>query len=32
MEFPGLDHGGSGNTDQGGKPGLVAEELSRFFR
>jgi pimeloyl-ACP methyl ester carboxylesterase len=31
VEFPGLGHGGSGNTDRGGKPELVAQELRRFF-
>lgn len=31
IEFPGLGHGGSGNTDQGGQPGRVAQELRRFF-
>ncbi len=31
VEFPGLDHGASGNTDRGGKPELVARELRRFF-
>lgn len=31
VEFPGVGHGGSGNTDRGGKPELVAQELRRFF-
>lgn len=31
VDFPGLDHGGSGNTDRGGKPALVAQELRRFL-
>ncbi len=31
VEFPGLDHSGAGNTDRGGKPGLVAAELRGFF-
>ena len=31
VEFPGLDHGASGNTDRGGKPERVAQELRRFF-
>jgi hypothetical protein len=31
VEFAGLDHGGSGNTDLGGKPARVADELRRFF-
>lgn len=31
IEFPGLGHGGSGNTNRGGKPERVAEELRRFF-
>ena len=34
IEFPGLDHGGSSdpsNTNRGGKPKLVAQELRRFF-
>lgn len=34
VEFPGLDHGGSSdvsNTNRGGKPELVAQELRRFF-
>jgi pimeloyl-ACP methyl ester carboxylesterase len=31
MEFTGLGHGGSGNTDRGGKPERVAQELRRFF-
>lgn len=31
IEFPGLDHGASGNTDRGGQPERVAQELRRFF-
>jgi pimeloyl-ACP methyl ester carboxylesterase len=34
MEFPGLDHGGAcdvSNTNRGGKPELVAQELRQFF-
>jgi pimeloyl-ACP methyl ester carboxylesterase len=31
VEFAGLDHGGSGNTDRGGQPELVAEQLRGFF-
>jgi pimeloyl-ACP methyl ester carboxylesterase len=31
IEFPGLGHGGAGNTNRGGKPELVAQELLRFF-
>src|SRR5918992_2639777 len=31
IEFPGLGHGGSGNTNRGGKPQRVAQELCRFF-
>lgn len=31
VEFAGLDHGGSGNADLGGKPERVADELRRFF-
>jgi len=31
VEFPGVGHGGSGNTDRGGKPELVAQALRRFF-
>ena len=31
IEFPGLNHGASGNTNRGGKPERVAEELRRFF-
>lgn len=34
IEFPGLDHGGSSdasNTNRGGKPDVVANELRRFF-
>jgi pimeloyl-ACP methyl ester carboxylesterase len=34
IEFPGLDHGGSSdnsNTNRGGQPELVAQELRRFF-
>jgi pimeloyl-ACP methyl ester carboxylesterase len=31
IEFPGLNHGASGNSNRGGKPERVAEELRRFF-
>lgn len=31
IEFPGLNHGASGNTDRGGQPKRVAQELRRFF-
>lgn len=31
IEFPGLDHAGSWNTDRGGDPEPVAQELRRFF-
>ena len=31
IEFPGLGHGSSGNTNRGGKPERVAQELRRFF-
>jgi hypothetical protein len=31
IEFPGLGHGASGNTDRGGQPEGVAQELRRFF-
>jgi pimeloyl-ACP methyl ester carboxylesterase len=31
IEFPGLDHAASGNSDRGGQPQLVADELRRFF-
>ena len=34
IDFPGLDHGGSSdasNTNRGGHPELVAQELRRFF-
>lgn len=31
IEFPGLNHGSSGNTDRGGQPEKVAQELRRFF-
>ena len=30
-EFPGLNHGASGNANRGGKPKLVAQALRRFF-
>jgi pimeloyl-ACP methyl ester carboxylesterase len=30
-EFTGLNHGGSGNTNRGGRPEQVAQELRRFF-
>lgn len=31
VEFPGLDHAASWNTDRGGNPEPVAQELRRFF-
>lgn len=31
IEFPGLGHGATGNTDRGGQPVRVAQELHRFF-
>jgi hypothetical protein len=31
VEFSGLGHGATGNTDSGGKPELVARALSQFF-
>jgi pimeloyl-ACP methyl ester carboxylesterase len=31
IEFPGLHHGASGNTNRGGQPKRVAHELRRFF-
>ena len=31
VEFPGLNHSSTWNTDIGGKPQLVARELQRFF-
>jgi len=31
VEFPGLNHSSTWNTDRGGKPELVAQELRRFF-
>jgi pimeloyl-ACP methyl ester carboxylesterase len=31
VEFPGLNHGASGNTNRGGRPERVAQELRRFF-
>jgi pimeloyl-ACP methyl ester carboxylesterase len=31
VEFPGLDHGATGNADRGGKPGLVARALGQFY-
>ena len=31
IEFPGLGHGATGNTDRGGQPERVAQELRRFF-
>jgi len=30
-ELPGLNHGATGNTNRGGKPELVAQELRSFF-
>jgi hypothetical protein len=31
IEFPGLNHASTWNTDMRGKPALVAQELRRFF-
>ena len=31
VEFPGLNHSCTWNTDRGGQPGPVAQELRRFF-
>lgn len=31
VEFTGLNHGGSGNTNRGGQPERVAQELRAFF-
>jgi pimeloyl-ACP methyl ester carboxylesterase len=31
VEFPGLNHSSTWNTDRGGRPELVAKELRRFF-
>jgi pimeloyl-ACP methyl ester carboxylesterase len=31
IEFPGLAHGATGNTDRGGKPELVAKALGEFY-
>ena len=31
VEFPGLNHSATWNTDRGGKPEPVAQELRRFF-
>jgi pimeloyl-ACP methyl ester carboxylesterase len=31
VEFPGLGHGATGNTDRGGKPELVAQTLRQFY-
>ncbi len=31
VELPGLNHAASWNTDRGGRPGPVAQELRRFF-
>lgn len=32
IDFAGLHHGASGNTNKGGKPERVAEDLRRFFK
>jgi pimeloyl-ACP methyl ester carboxylesterase len=32
VEFAGLNHGGAGNTNRGGRPAIVAAALSPFFR
>jgi hypothetical protein len=31
IEFPGLNHSGSGNREFGGRPERVAQELRQFF-
>jgi hypothetical protein len=31
IEFPGFNHGASGNPDRGGQPERVAQELLSFF-
>jgi pimeloyl-ACP methyl ester carboxylesterase len=31
VEFPGLGHGATGNSNRGGRPELAARELRRFF-
>lgn len=31
IEFPGLNHGASGNADRGGQPERVSQELRQFF-
>jgi pimeloyl-ACP methyl ester carboxylesterase len=31
LVIPGVGHGGSGNVNRGGKPGIVAEELVKFY-
>jgi pimeloyl-ACP methyl ester carboxylesterase len=31
VEFPGLDHGATGNTDRGGRPELVAAKVGEFL-
>jgi pimeloyl-ACP methyl ester carboxylesterase len=31
IEFPGLNHGASGNSNRGGQPERVAQEMRRFF-
>ena len=31
IEFPGLNHAASWNTDRGGQPEPLAQELRRFF-
>jgi pimeloyl-ACP methyl ester carboxylesterase len=31
VEFPGLGHGATGNTDRGGRPELAAQALRQFF-
>ncbi|WP_245856000.1 alpha/beta fold hydrolase [Bacillus oleivorans] len=32
IEFAGLNHGATGNTNRGGKPQIVAQELTKFFK
>jgi len=31
VELPGLDHGATGNSDRGGRPGLVAAKVGEFL-
>jgi len=32
IELPGLNHGGTGSSEWGGNPKLVAKELSKYFK